>query len=132
MLTWDLHSEEALKLKKGRGREIIGWIVLKKVLGMAAHSVFFLIFRLFLLHFPLQEDEKLTELGTRYLLFRSEGEVLTRTLFTGRRRTPSHRDVNVSPSTASVHVGPGGAEGGAASAGGFKHRENEAPALISR
>lgn len=34
-----------------------------------------------------------------------------RHLFTARRITPSHRDMNVSPSIASAHTGPGKAEG---------------------
>lgn len=37
--------------------------------------------------------------------------------------------MNVSPSIASAHAGPGEVTGGATSAGGVKHRENEARAL---
>lgn len=110
-LTRDLYPEEALKLKKGRGRKIIEGFVLKKLLGMAVHSLF-LIFRLFLSHFPSKRMKNrqrrahgVSSSGTRQKYAR-------RHLFTGRRRTPSHRDVNVSPSIASVSAGPGGSRGG--------------------
>lgn len=70
-----------------------------------------LIFRLFLSHFPSRRMKNWKSRAHGISSSDASEKYTHGHLFTGRRITPSRREVNVSPSIASAHTGPGKSRG---------------------